>query len=293
MIILKAIFKNISIIKVHIIVFALKSIAIFLSLVPLRLAMQGFFSGKTINDNIFARSDLNAFHEFFRAFISLDVPWFGVPQYLSIILVSIIAFFFLFFLFIDGYVNAGILNTLEQGNSDSFFRGMKKFGFSFFMLRLLNVILFLVLLGIILTIVAYLYLSESFAVSFVIFTLLAILFMFALKMFDHGKYLILRDNKKVGRAFIIALRSIFKNTKQTLFLNIHTLILFCAGYFLYLFLDDILIVNSTHKIWLMVLLHQITLFGKQVLRYAYLEGIGNVIYVDQDSRTSEFQQVGV
>lgn len=277
--ILSTILKNISIIKVHILVFILKSAIIFLSLVPLRQAMITFFSGKTINEDMFANSDLNAFHEFFSLFVSPDMPWYGVPQFLTIILVITVAIFFLLFLFLDGFIDAGMLKVLETGRTSSFFKGMRTYGFSFFKLRLINVILFLIILTIVLVPVMYFYIIESFNFSIGVFILLAIPFMLALKMFDHGKYILLREHKKPWRAFFLSLKLIFKNMKQALTLNIQTLLVFLLGYFLYMFLDEALIVNNAGKIWLMVILHQLTLFGKQILRYSYMVGVGNLIEI--------------
>ena len=280
--ILNAISKSLRVLKAHLLIFLLKSFVFYISLVPLRLTMNTFFSGKTINEDMFVNSDINTFHEFFRAFVSPDMPWYGFPQYLSIILGGTVVFFFLLFLFLDGFIDAGMLNAIEKGKSSSFFKGMRTHGFSFFKLRLLNVIFFLIIVIIVLEPTAYFYLSESFNASIGVFTLLAIPFMFALKMFDHGKYLILREHKKVGSAFLLSLKSIFTNKKQTLAINIQTLLFFLAGYFLYLFFDDILIVNTAEKIWLMVILQQVSLFGKQLLRYSYMAGIGNVIKADED-----------
>lgn len=279
--ILKAISRNIGIIKTHVIVFLFKSFIIYMSLVPLHLAMNRFFSGRTINDSLFANADLNAFHEFFQI-IFPDMSWYGFPQYLTLILVGIVIFFFFLFLFIDGFIDAGMLCALEIGKNRSFIKGMRQHGFSFFKLRLFNVILFLVITVTLLALSFYFYLSDGFNVSIGVFALLAVPFMFALKMFDHGKYLILRENKKVGRAFLISLKSIFNNKKQILILNSQTLLFFFAGYFLYMFFDGVLIVDTAEKIWLMVILQQVALFGKQVLRYSYLAGIGNVIKTEEN-----------
>ena len=205
------------------------------------------------------------------------MPWYSFPQYLTIILAGKVLLFFLLFLFIDGFIDAGLLNAIEKGNSNSFFKGMRANGLSFFKLRLYYVILYLIICTIVLIPIAYIYMSNGFNTTVGVFTLLAIPFMFAFKMFDHGKYLISREKNKVGRAFLISFKSIFKNKKQTLVLNIQMLSLFLAGYFLYVYLDDILLVNTAEKIWLMVILHQVTLFGKQILRYSYMAGVGNLI----------------
>ncbi|WP_347921990.1 hypothetical protein [Pontimicrobium sp. SW4] len=242
--------------------------------------MNLFFSGRTINEDLFNYSDLNAFHDFFGAFVSHEMPWYGFPQYLSIILGGIIFFFFVLFLCIDGFIDAGMLNSIEKGKSGFFLKGMQTHGFSFFKLRLFNLIPYLIAISIVLTPLAYLYIIESFNALIIAFILLSIPFMFILKMIDYGKYLILREHKKAGSAFLISLKSIFKNLKQTLALNIQTLLLFLVGYFLYRFLDDIVVVNTVTKIWFMLILQQATLFGKQILRYSYMTAVGNFNSVD-------------
>jgi len=284
--ILKAIYRNIRIIKAHLIIFLLKSFIFFLSFIPIRYVMGQFFSGKTINENMFKNSDLNPFHEFFSASISPNMPWYGSMLYISVIIGGIVILLFTFFLIIDGFVDAGFLNAIEKGKPGSFFKGMKKYGFQFFKLRLFNVILFFIVASIVLLPTVYFYLKQGFNISIGVFLLLAIPSMFALKVFDHGKYLILLTPIKAGKAFIIALKSVLIHKKQTLILSIQTLLLFISGYLLYTFLDNSLIVNTIEKVWLMVVFHQFILFGKQILRYSYMAGVGNVI------KLSKTKQVG-
>ena len=268
--------KNMSIIKAHIITFLIKSFMIFMSLVPLNRAMSSFFGGRTINDDMFASSDINAIQEFLRASTSPNLGMFGFAQHTIVLVVGTIFLFFLFFLVVDGFIDAGMLNAIKKRKSASFFKGMRKYGFEFFKLRLMNVILFLIVLFAVLAPTGYFYLSSGFNSSMGILALLAIPTLFALKMFDHGKHLILRDGKKAGKAFWTSLKSLFSDGKNVLLLNIQTIVLFIVGYYIYIALDNSFLVDTSGKIWLMVILHQIVLFGKQLLRYSYMSGVGEI-----------------
>lgn len=274
--ILNSIYKNIGILKTHLIVFLLKSLAFFACLFPLKLLMDMFFSEKTISEDLLEYSDLNAFHEFFRVLVSPDMAWYGFPQSLTMILCGIVVVFFVLFLFIDGFIDAGMLSAIEQSGNRYFFKGMWAHGFSFFKLRLWSIIPYMTVLCIILVPAIYFYIAENYLASILVLLFLVTPLMFLLKAFDHAKYLIRREGKKAKSAFLISFTSIFQKTNKTFILNIQVFLLFLAGYFIYGFLDNILLVDSTGKIWIMLLLQQLTLFGKQILRYSFMTAVGDL-----------------
>lgn len=270
--------KNISVIKAHTIVFLLKSFIIYISLFPLKRAMNSFFNGRTINNDMFATSDINSLQEFLRASVSPNLGSFGFAQHTIAIVIGTMFLFVLFFIVIDGFIDAGMLYAIRKGKASSFFKGMRTYGFEFFKLRcitFISIVLFLVLCGFILPI-DFESLTTISNNSILFSSLGIVIISFLLKAFDHAKHLVLKRRKKVGDAYTTSFKSIFINAKMTALFNLQTVTIFLLGYVIYNWFDNSFTVNTSGKIWIMVILFQVTLFGKQLLRYSYMSGVGQL-----------------
>jgi hypothetical protein len=264
MIIINSLLNNFKRFMVHFWIFLFKSGITYIAFYPLKRTMEAYFRARTINENMLLENDPSALFEFF---------FYNYKDGIGTITNSVFLLFLLFFI-IDAFVDAGMVRALREKSNKVFFDGMKSNGWSFFGLKLLNLFPFALMLFIMGISLNSLLPNDLTKINIIIVLLLSgIPSLFFLKMIDSAKIFIDRDGKSVGRAFQSALFSFFHNWKKALELNASVLALLGIGIFVFFSVDDRMTISSSSATWMMVLIQQIALFLKQILRYIFMDGV--------------------
>ncbi|MCB0279495.1 MAG: hypothetical protein KDD94_08340, partial [Calditrichaeota bacterium] len=280
----KSIEKNLKLISIHFNIWLFKFLIIYFSFEPIRIFLEQFFDGKTINKRLFESSDASALFEFVLEIINNH----GNPLLPILFVILLIT---AFMLVLDSLIDCGFIAVYAQFDKKAFWGSLKENANRMILLKITLLIPYLLMVSVIGLIMALVFNPASYQFplgnynlgqTMILLVILCTVFLVFLRTIDHAKVSLIINKKSVADSLLSGFRKLFANPKSILPLNFLTALLLAAGIYIYSTINQAIEIDSSTKILLIAVIFQFVIFLKQLLRFSYTGAI-----IEHDFRTTE------